>query len=171
MITIICATNRPGNRTQIIAKSYAEILEDIKAPNELFFMENYVNDFKIEFWKNSSLKIGSDLTLLLNKSKKVLIVVPEYNGSFPGVLKLLIDSIKPFIFKGKIIGLIGVSSGRAGNIRGMDHLANIFNHLGCLVFPKKLPVSNIDNLLIKEKLVDEKTLDVLKSHAIEFTKV
>ena len=30
MITIICATNRPGNRTQIIAKSYAEILEEIK---------------------------------------------------------------------------------------------------------------------------------------------
>jgi len=171
MITIICATNRPGNRTQIIAKSYAKILEEIKVSSELFFIEDYTNDFKIEFWKNSSLNMVCNLTLLLSKSNKVLIIVPEYNGSFPGVFKLLIDSIKPSVFKGKFIGLIGVSSGRAGNIRGMDHLVNIFNHLGCLVFPKKIPISNIESLLSQEKLVDKKTWDILKSHAIEFAKV
>src|SRR5690606_4596895 len=59
---------------------------------------------------------------LFETADNFIIVMPEYNGSFPGVLKLVIDSCNPEIFKHKSFALVGVSSGRAGNLRGMDHL-------------------------------------------------
>jgi chromate reductase len=82
------------------------------------------------------------------------VVSPEYNGSFPGVLKLFLDalSVKDYkkTFSGKRVSLIGVASGRAGNFRGMEHLTGIFNYLNMIVMPNKLPISSV------EKVIDEK---------------
>jgi len=43
--------------------------------------------------------------------------------------------------------LVGVASGRAGNLRGMDHLTGVFNHVGSIVFPNKLPISNCKDVV------------------------
>ena len=47
-------------------------------------------------------------------------------------------------FTEKKIALVGLSSGWAGNFRGMDHLAEIFAHQGGLCMPKKMALPNID---------------------------
>jgi chromate reductase len=43
--------------------------------------------------------------------------------------------------------LVGVSTGRAGNLRGMEHLTNILNYLKINVYHNKLPISRVDTLL------------------------
>ncbi|MEQ9230778.1 MAG: NAD(P)H-dependent oxidoreductase, partial [Cyclobacteriaceae bacterium] len=45
-------------------------------------------------------------------AEKYVFFVPEYNGSFPGILKTFIDGLKyPQTFKGKKCALVGISSG------------------------------------------------------------
>jgi NAD(P)H-dependent FMN reductase len=73
-------------------------------------------------------------------------VTPEYNGSFPGVLKVVLDSIHPKEWNHKYACLVGVSDGRAGNLRGMDHLAGVLQYLKMHVYHNKLPISLITKL-------------------------
>jgi NAD(P)H-dependent FMN reductase len=99
---------------------------------------------------------------ILNGADRFIIVSPEYNGSIPGILKLMIDSCDPDLFKGKKVALVGVATGRAGNLRGMDHLTDILHYLQAEVYSLKQPVSQVKGLVNSEKeLVDEATLSVL----------
>src|SRR5690606_6582644 len=74
-----------------------------------------------------------------------------YNGSFPGVLKMFIDACSvrqsAKTFEGKKAAMAGLAAGKAGNIRGMDHLTGVLNYLGTVVMPYKLPISGADMLV------------------------
>ena len=153
MITIICGTNRPNSETSKFAKKYvnlcqskgadAKLLELEKIPHDWFFAEMY--DAKTQ--AASIAKIQEDYFFLADK---LLFVAPEYNGSFPGVLKLFLDAISireyPRNFKNKKAALSGVASGRAGNLRGIDHLTGVLHHVGTTVMPQSLPLSSIATL-------------------------
>jgi NAD(P)H-dependent FMN reductase len=100
-------------------------------------------------------------------------ISPEYNGSFPGVLKLFIDActIRQYAlnFKGKKAALVGVATGRAGNLRGMSHLAGVLHYLGATTLPNQLPISSIAQLMdANGEITHPETLDVMKMHAQEF---
>ncbi len=72
--------------------------------------------------------------------------MPEYNGSFPGILKTMIDNtdIKS-CWWGKKALLTGIADGRAGNLRGLDHMTGILQYLRMNVFWDKLPLSRIND--------------------------
>jgi len=99
---------------------------------------------------------------------KFLILSPEYNGSFPGLLKTLIDSIHPKIWNFKKAALIGISDGRAGNLRGIEHLTLIMHYLKVNVFYNKLPISSVTKLLNNKELTDESTIQTLKTYLEQF---
>lgn len=99
---------------------------------------------------------------------KFVFIMPEYNGSFPGVLKYFIDMAPPPFFKGKKAGVIGVSSGRAGNLRGLDQFTSILNHLKVDVMANKPKLSGIESLVdVDRNLLDDFTIKSLEKHAQE----
>lgn len=164
MILVISGTNRPNSKTRIVADYVYDYLkkhhkEEIRffsledLPQEILHNAMYESDNIAE----SIVAIQEDLVI---PSSRWIIISPEYNGSIPGVLKLFIDaiSIRKYSdnFKGKKAALIGVSTGKAGNLRGMDHLTSMLNYLNMHVHPEKLPVSGIHNILD-----DDHNLDLL----------
>ena len=123
--------------------------------------------------QSKGLRIMQEESLMI--SDKFFFVAPEYNGSIPGVLKLFIDacSIHEYAatFKGKKAGLAGVASGRAGNLRGLDHLTGVLNHVGTLVMPNKLPISSIkDSMNDKGEITNKGTLEAMEKHVDAFLK-
>ena len=74
--------------------------------------------------------------------------MPEYNGSFPGVLKVLFDitNIKECWWHKKAL-LVGLADGRGGNLRGIEHMTNILHYLKMNVHYNKLPISKINSEL------------------------
>lgn len=177
MITIISGTNRKNSLTKIFAKKYLDLLkQETQQEVQLLALEDIPHD-----WFSASMYQGDNLpeSLVDIQEKYILpatsfvVLSPEYNGSYPGMLKLFIDacSVRKYAdnFKGKKVALIGVAGGRAGNLRGMTHLASVFNYLGTVTFPNQLPISSIENLLDDEKeVVDQATIKVMSSHAQEF---
>ena len=102
-------------------------------------------------------------------AEKFIFISPEYNGSIPGVLKCLIDVTDIYkVWKGKKALLSGVSKGRAGNLRGMDHLTGILHYMGAIVHPNKLPISVVHTLFDKEMTVNSETLRVIGEQLGEF---
>lgn len=100
----------------------------------------------------------------------IYVVSPEYNGSFPGIFKYCIDIWNPQIWNHKHIALAGISEGRAGNLRGMDHLTDLFHHLKAHVYFHKLPVSGIKQVLHPEHPQHQNLLDLLNQQLSGFLK-
>ena len=95
----------------------------------------------------------------------------QYNSSYSGIIKLFIDavSVRKYseTFKGKKIALMGVPSGRAGNLRGMDHLTTALNYLGMIVFPNRLPLPQISSKFDGDEF-DKETWTLINDYAKQF---
>jgi chromate reductase len=174
MITVISGTNRKGSETAHFAKHLFDVLKkeskgEVKyldlqdLPHDWFHSEMYASDTQ----SASLSKIQDDCIL---PAEKLVFVIPEYNGGFPGVVKMFIDActIRSYAdnFKGKKAAIMGVASGRAGNLRGMEHLTGVLNYLGATVMPNRLPISSIGRLLDEDKNVkDEGTIKAIQEFA------
>ena len=169
MITIISATNRPNSSTLKVAKHYQQLMEQKGEQTQLFSLEKLPVDIAFnELYDKRSAAFQQILDTYIAPIQKFVIVMPEYNGSFPGILKLFIDAIHPDLLRRKKVALLGVSSGRAGNLRGMEHLTGVFNYLGVFVHPNRLPVSSVLTLLDdKGAIKDTTTLTVLEKHIVD----
>lgn len=174
MITVISGTNRPGSRTLLFARYFADQLRKLGEEVRLLDLADTHHEYFGEEMYDAD-HMDRHLVELQRQyvldAEKLAIFVPEYNGSYPGVLKLFIDGISvneyERNFKGKRVALVGVASGRAGNLRGMDHLADTVAHMGGWVLPNKLPLSSVETLIEDERLTDRDTKKVLKEHAQE----
>lgn len=160
--TVISGTNRAGSHTEKVAKLYVDILKSKGVYAKLFSLKK-VNPLQ----RNDDVKkIEQDI---LNPTTKFIFIIPEYNGSYPGVLKTLIDNSdirKAWHYKKAL--LTGVATGRAGNLRGMDHLADTLQYLKMTVHYNKLPISKIDQLLDEEGQLDKDTLRAINQQLDEF---
>ena len=108
---------------------------------------------------------------LLIPSSTWLLIVPEYNGSYPGVLKLFFDELSitkmKETFYDKKVGMVGISDGRAGNLRGIDHLTGMFNYLKMTVYHNKLPISSVKSVLDNNVII-EPTAGIVRNFVDEF---
>lgn len=146
-----------------IALEYQGILKDKGISAGLFSLEG------VDVMHNDTAFQQIEQNIII-PTTHFIFIVPEYNGSFPGVLKMLFDTVRTHgIWFHKKVLLAGVATGRAGNLRGMDHLADILNYLKITVHPNRLPISGVDKLLSPEgKLIDENTLSSIGQQLDEF---
>ncbi len=161
--TVISGTNRPGSNTITVARLYQRLLEKKGIPARFISLEGMdVNN------RNDQLKQLEKEVLI--PTRKFIFVTPEYNGSFPGVLKAMIDNTDiEKVWWGKKALLTGVSTGRAGNLRGMEHLTGVLHYLKMNVHHNKLPISVVNKLLNNEKdIEDEATLKMIGEQLEDF---
>lgn len=76
------------------------------------------------------------------------VVSPEYNGGFPGVLKLFIDHLPfPEAFERRPVCFTGVSAGRFGALRPVEQLQAIFGYRNALQHPNRVFIPGIHKAL------------------------
>lgn len=150
MISVIVATNRLNSMSGLIANGvYNELKDFVTSKVKIGSLANLVySDFTNKMYEDPPLNVKSFALEFLIQPKKLVFVIPEYNGSFPGVLKLMIDLASTVNYKGvflnKDVILIGVSEGRAGNLIGLNHFASIVQHMGGILRVPNLPISNVN---------------------------
>ena len=141
MLSIIAGTNRPGSSTLKLARYYQQKLTEKGVETVLVSLEDLPDNFlKSDLYGKRS--IGFEPVLKqINNSDKFIFIIPEYNGSFPGALKVFVDACDfPESFYDKKAALVGVSSGKYGNIRGVDHFTGVCNYMNMHVFSLKLHI-------------------------------
>ncbi len=160
---IISGTNRKGALTQIVAKKYFELYsQNNMAETKYFSLENLPNTIAFsETFGQRSAEYETFINENIAWADKFVFLIPEYNGSFPGIIKLMIDSIQPKHFNFKKAAIVGVATGRAGNLRGMAHFSEVLNHIKVNVYFDKPPVSLADKLISDNELSDAATIEVL----------
>ena len=179
MITIVSGTDRKDGLTHVLAKHYLEVLQSKTAENiQLFSLEDIPSEvFGSGMYQKETLSpalIQVEDNYLI-PADKLIFVIPEYNGSFPGILKLFIDACsirsKMSIFHNKKAALVGVATGRAGNIRGLEHFTSVMMFLNVTVLPYLLPISTFKKLVDADnKIIDEATLKNIEIQIDAFLK-
>lgn len=161
--TVISGTNRPGSNTIRVAKQYLRLLEEKGTVAKFLSLE----DLDVNKRNDALRTLEKDLLI---PTTKFIFVTPEYNGSFPGVLKAMIDNTDiEKVWWGKKALLTGVSTGRAGNLRGMEHLTGVLQYLKMHVHHNKLPISVVNKLLNGENFIgDMATLKSINEQLEEF---
>jgi NAD(P)H-dependent FMN reductase len=163
MITVIAGSNRADNNTKKVAREYNRILTGKGIPNQLLALD------EMPVFERNAAFVEMEKQFLL-EAEKFIFIVPEYNGSYSGILKLLIDNsdVKPAWANKKAL-LTGVSTGRAGNLRGLEHLTGSLLHMKMIVHPNRLPISVVNKLLdAQDHIADPATWQVMENQIQEF---
>jgi chromate reductase, NAD(P)H dehydrogenase (quinone) len=96
VITIISATDRKNSNSLILAKAYQNCFKNkTKQSVQLLSLEDLPDDlFTYKMYDKAQISPAfAELEqAFLIPAKKLFFVIPEYNGSFPGVLKHFIDA-------------------------------------------------------------------------------
>jgi NAD(P)H-dependent FMN reductase len=151
MIQVISGTNRPGSNTLKVAKiilgmyqsrgAAAELIDLQDLPADLFSPASYGA-------KPASFAPFQDAVL---HADGLHVVIPEYNGSFPGVMKYFIDMLKfPESFEHRCVSYTGVSAGIWGNLRGVEQMQHVFNYRNAYNLPERTWITQVQNKLNTE---------------------
>ncbi|RYE32795.1 MAG: NADPH-dependent oxidoreductase [Sphingobacteriaceae bacterium] len=163
MLTIIAGTNRPNSSTLKLARYYQKKLTEMGVKTTLISLQDLPENFlQTDLYGKRSIAFEPILKQV-NTSDKFIFIIPEYNGSFPGALKVFVDACDfPDSFYDKKAALVGISSGKYGNIRGVDHFTGVCNYMNMHVFSLKLHIPFIR----KELNADG---DLVEADTIKFT--
>lgn len=93
---------------------------------------------------------------------RIIMVVPEWNGSFPYTFKQMIDESEwPSFFKDTEIMLIGTSNTTFGNVMGITHLQHVLSWCGANLSSKRICIPNIT----PETELEENWMEKIKQFA------
>ncbi|WP_255700700.1 NADPH-dependent FMN reductase [Dyadobacter sp. CY343] len=147
-IVIIVGTNRPNSMSRKIAEYYQTILNHLDAPSIILDLINLPHDFTVSALYHNTGKNEdfNSLKSLLEQTDKFVFIVPEYNGSYPGVLKAFIDGLPyPNSFANKKAALVGLSSNMQGATIALSHLNDVFSYLGMNTLALRVKLGQIRN--------------------------
>ncbi len=172
MIALISGTNRPRSTTRRVADFYAQRLQAHNAPYTLIDLAELPADFTTTALYGQTGK-NPDFNLLADRAAaadKLVFIVPEYNYSFPGVLKAFIDGLPyPGGIRNKKAALVGLAAGAQGGAIALSHLTDVLNYLGTNVLAVKPRLAHIDQHFrdgefiqpLYQKLLDEQIAALL----------
>ena len=98
----------------------------------------------------------------VNAATGVVLVTPEYHGSFSSVMKLVIENLGfPSVLAGKPVALLGVAAGSIGAIKSLEHLRGVVSHIGAIVLPLPISIANVQKVFDREGRVLEPGVEQL----------
>jgi NAD(P)H-dependent FMN reductase len=117
-IPIILGTAREGRQSEKVAKFVLEQVKKIGSETELID----VRDYHIRATNNTGeIPEAKRLAEKVVRAEGFIVVMPEYNHTYPGELKMMLDMIYEQYAR-KPVGICAVSGGPLGGARGMQAL-------------------------------------------------
>ena len=153
-IPVILGTSRKGRASENVARFvHAEVAKREGVETQLIDIRtlNFPIDDAGEAIKDKSFSATCE------RADGFVLVVPEYNHGYPGLLKHVLDTnLKEYIHKA--VGICGVSAGGFGGVRMIQNLLPVLRELGLVTIFWDGNFSNAQNLFDDNgRLLDEAT--------------
>ena len=168
MINIIIGTNRNDAVSAEVANLYQQVLEKKDVGSELINLQDLPADFTVSaLYENNGKSEGfNQVRDRFREGNKFVFIIPEYNGSYPGVLKAFIDGMDyPSGLQDKKCALVGISSGVQGASIALSHFTDVLHYLGMHVLALKLKMGEIHLHLKNGQLTHRVYNDILHTQA------
>jgi NAD(P)H-dependent FMN reductase len=100
----------------------------------------------------------NDIRTRVQEADALVLVTPEYHGSFSGVLKIALDNLGTE-FHRKTVGVVTVSSGKLGGVAAAVQLQHVVLSMGGYALPCKLLVPDVQTAFDDScRLISERTI-------------
>ena len=143
-IPIILGTNRAESNSRKVAEW---LLGETKKRSDIETQLFNTSDFKLP--QNNCCQAIKDefpeYKDAIIRADGLIIVSPEYNHGYPGVLKSVLDLLLKEYFH-KAVGLVGVSGGVLGGARCIESLNQVMRELGLTTIFKDLNIISVRTL-------------------------
>jgi FMN reductase len=144
-IVAILGTTRPGNYT---TKALAFVLDELSHHGDVHVDVIDPRDLSLVF-PGTGPSDGSVQRLedMIRHASGVIVATPEYHGTYPAILKLIIENLGfPSGLSGKPVALLGVAAGQIGAIKSLEHLRSVLSHIGAIVLPGPVSVARVQTV-------------------------
>jgi chromate reductase len=143
-ILILCGTNRPNSYALKVARVLERKYEQAGAASELLKLEDLPPEvFAGSVYANKPPAMV-ELQARVLAAAGLHVVTPEYNGSFPGILKYFIDLLKfPESLEQKPVAYVGESSGLWGGLRAVEQLQMVFGYRHAHSYPVRVFIPGV----------------------------
>ncbi len=148
MITVISGTNRADSMSSRVARLVAREVEAAGEAVTLLDLRDLPQSlFRPEAYATKPPEFEPFQRAILDAAG-ILTVVPEYNGSFPGALKLFIDMLR---FPESLVEIpaafVGLSAGEWGALRAVEQLEMVFQYRSAHLYGRRVFLRGIGGLL------------------------
>jgi NAD(P)H-dependent FMN reductase len=151
-ISIISSTDRPGSASLKVSRYLQKVYENAGASADLISLE----DFPLTDVVGG--RYGQDIPSVKAFNERVLasdgllFVIPEYNGSYPGIFKMFIDYLPfPQSFLGVPIAFVGVAAGAFGALRAVEQAQQVVGYRNAYVFPERVFIQQVKQNFSEEE--------------------
>ncbi|MBZ0273826.1 NAD(P)H-dependent oxidoreductase [bacterium] len=142
-IVVVLGTNRNERNSAMVFEWLRSVIDAREDIDPKFFD---VRDFALprdDYGMGLSGEFP-DWTNAIKEMDGMVIVTPEYNHGYPGVLKSVLDlTLKPYIHKA--VAITAVSRGPWGGARVVEQLVGVVRELGLAVTFSDLNVPNVED--------------------------
>lgn len=163
---ILIGTSRPNNKSTLVARFIKETLSSIDDTNDFVLVDP--KDFSFPDDGNDEPNKDPAYGKIVEGADSFIVVVPEYNHSFPGSLKRMLDSeLSHYIHKP--VSIVGVSAGGFGGVRAVQSLVPVLREIGMVTsftdayFSKTYEIFDEDGSL-KEEFIESQKASLSKMY-------
>jgi NAD(P)H-dependent FMN reductase len=151
-IPIVLGTARQGRRSENVARFIFE-----QAKKRADVESELIDVCKLPMRLDDAGEQMKDPTFsaTIDRCDGLIIVTPEYNHGYPGLLKHALDmNLKEYIHKA--VGICGVSAGSFGGARVIEGLLPVMRELGLVTIFEDVNFGNVRNIFDEQgKLLDQ----------------
>lgn len=173
-VLIVSGTNRPGAMTRKVAAYYQKVVEELGSEVTVLDLANLAPDFigKALYHNSGKDDRFNEFVALVARHQKFVFILPEYNGSYPGILKAFIDGLPyPNALTHKKSALVGLSANPHGGGVALSHLNDVFSYLGMHTLALRVKLGQIKTHFTGERFTHDlyaELIDMQARQLLEF---
>ncbi len=170
-IKIISSTDRPNSNALEVSNYVKTLYEAEGVEVSVVSLEDFPTADVAGGKYGQEIESVTSFRTPILESDGLVFVIPEYNGSFPGILKLFVDYLPfPKAFEKMPMAFIGQASGAFGALRAVEQFQQIVNYRNALQFPERVFIQRVHNEFDSEEgLKNEFAQGLLNSQVKNFT--
>jgi NAD(P)H-dependent FMN reductase len=141
-IPVILGTPRQGRMSEHVARF---VIEEVRKREDIATELIDVREMKLPLTDAGEALKDPQFSATVDRADALIIVAPEYNHGYPGLLKHALDSnLKEYIHKA--VGICGVSAGPFGGARVIENLLPVMRELGLVTIFWDVNFSSVQNV-------------------------
>ncbi len=143
-IPIILGSTRRGRQSGKVARFVLRRIQSAGVESEILDLAAYkfpIMEERLRFRDDPPPRLR-EFADKMARADAIVIVTPEYNNGYPGVLKNALDYLLPE-YRRKPFGIVTVSGGGFGGLNCLAQLRLVTLGMGAFPIPASLPISRV----------------------------
>lgn len=169
-IRIISGTDRPNSNALRVSKYVRKLYRQKGVDPRIINLQDFPLEQTAGGKYGVSIPPVDDFVSRAIEADGLVIVCPEYNGGYPGILKLFIDYMPfPGALEKKPVAFIGEATGAFGAMRAVEQLQQVMGYRNAHIFPERVFIPAVDeNFDMEEGIKNELQQELLENQVVNF---